>query len=365
MPQAAALARRVTKEARILVARANSTIAALQARDAKRDEPREQAKQRVAELRAAAREVEAALAADHAIALRRALPTLDALIDDVEPGDLPSAGAEYFESVTVAVVIALLLRFFVLEAFKIPSSSMYPTLEIGDHIFVNKILYGARLPFVGTHLFSTRGPKRGEVAVFMQPCDGRDFIKRIVALPGDTVEVRCDVVYVNGKKLPRSEITGTCEYEDRLEGAGWQKRPCRRFEEANGEHTYAIYQDPTRPSGTNDFPSEFRAAPKCPAGVHGDSAPQAIGQIVVTATTANTCEPQAHFVVPPGHVFAMGDNRDNSLDSRVWGPVPIENVKGKAMIIWLSYKDFDWADLLGVTGWRQFRPARMGNFVHP
>src|SRR5262249_20874197 len=103
------------------------------------------------------------------------------------------------ESIGIAILIALLLRAFVVEAFKIPSSSMVHTLEIGDHIFVNKFLYGVHVPFTDKKLFSLRAPRRGDVIVFINPCDQRDFIKRIVATAGDTVEVRCNILYINGK----------------------------------------------------------------------------------------------------------------------------------------------------------------------
>src|ERR1700759_2247167 len=101
------------------------------------------------------------------------------------------------------VATALALRAFVVEAFKIPSSSMYPTLEINDHIFVNKFIYGVRIPWTTTKLFALRGPPRGEVIVFIYPCDpDRDYIKRVVATAGQTVETRCGVLYVDGVAVP-------------------------------------------------------------------------------------------------------------------------------------------------------------------
>src|SRR3982750_338780 len=135
--------------------------------------------------------------------VRRSLPILDALVDELVKRPPKSTTRDYVESIGAAILIALALRAFVIEAFKIPSSSMYPTLEINDHIFVNKFIYGVRIPWTMTKLFELRGPKRGEVIVFIYPCDpDRDYIKRVIALAGDSVEVRCNVVYVNGKANP-------------------------------------------------------------------------------------------------------------------------------------------------------------------
>ena len=134
---------------------------------------------------------------------------LDSLVDELVKRPPKSTTRDYVESIGAAILIALALRAFVIEAFKIPSSSMYPTLEIGDHIFVNKFIYGVRIPWTSTKFFELRGPERGEVIVFMYPCEpDRDYIKRVVALAGDTVEVRCNVVYVNGVAVPSKMIEG-------------------------------------------------------------------------------------------------------------------------------------------------------------
>src|SRR3954462_2172628 len=115
--------------------------------------------------------------------VRANLPVLDALVDELVKRPPKSTTRDYIESIGAAILIALALRAFVIEAFKIPSSSMYPTLEIGDHIFVNKFIYGLRIPWTNTKLFELRGPKRGEVIVFIQPCmPDRDYIKRVIAL---------------------------------------------------------------------------------------------------------------------------------------------------------------------------------------
>src|SRR4051812_23458807 len=154
-------------------------------------------------------EVEDGLAKEDLARVRRALPALDSLVDELIKRPPKSTTRDYVESIGAAVLIALALRAFVIEAFKIPSSSMYPTLEIGDHIFVNKFIYGVRIPWTNTKLFELRGPARGEVIVFMQPCEpDRDYIKRVVALAGDTVEVRCNVVYVGHGDQPGVAVPG-------------------------------------------------------------------------------------------------------------------------------------------------------------
>ncbi len=213
------------------------------------------------------------------------------------------ASREYVESIGVAVLIALLLRAFVVEAFKIPSGSMIPTLQVGDHIFVNKFLFGARIPFTNIKLFNhVREPRRGEVIVFIFPVDpDKDFIKRIVGIPGDTVQVCADgQVSINGQALRREPLPGACEYDDYDEdrpSGNWHKVSCLGYREWNGVQTYVT--------------------------VHNDMAPPQL-------PTCNS------WTVPADSVFVMGDNRDNSHDSRYWKFVPYENIKGKAWFIWWS-----------------------------
>lgn len=208
---------------------------------------------------------------------------------------------EYIEAIGFAVLVALGIRAFVVEAFKIPSPSMYPTLSVGDNIFVNKFIYGPLVPGRSTRLFQGRNVERGEVVVFVFPTDpSKDFIKRVIGLPGDRVWVREDgSVEVNGRALPRCEI-GPWRGDDGEGVARIEQVPRRLFLEWHGNYHYLTLQNQA-----DDM-------------THGDHCVR---------------EP---CTVPPGQLFVMGDNRDNSYDSRFWGFVPQENVKGRALWIWWS-----------------------------
>jgi signal peptidase I len=334
------------------------------------------------DLESAVTEVDQALAAKDYQRVRQGLPVLDALVDELIKRPNKSTTRDYVESIGAAILIALALRAVVLEAFKIPSSSMYPTLEINDHIFVNKFIYGVRIPFTTTKLLEWRKPKRGEVIVFIQPCyPDRDYIKRVVATEGQTVEVRCNVVYVDGQAVEHRLIEGdSCSYEDQDESsARWFPRPCSEYAERVDGHEYLTYHDHDRPSrdeafarnpsnatpNDKDFPvlDGQHNPPSCRTQPDGIIPPNQLeGKIVEERKGVGACEPQLHYVVPPNHVFVMGDNRANSNDSRYWGSVPIENIKGKALFIWLSYRDID----LDLKVWKsrlRFRWDRIGNFV--
>ena len=132
---------------------------------------------------------------------------------------------EYAESIGVAVAIALLLRAFVVEAFQIPSGSMIPTLEVGDHIFVSKFSYGIGIPFTYKKLFQFGQPRRGDIIVFRYPADPEvDYIKRVVALPGEKIEVRKNEIFIDGKLMPRENVKGPCSYEDGPANQGMEKQ---------------------------------------------------------------------------------------------------------------------------------------------
>jgi len=370
--RAASLDRRVRKEATLLIRDARAALAL-----------KPELRGKGGDLATVTSDVEKGLREHDMKRVRYHLPILDALVDELVKRPPKSTTRDYVESIGAAILIALALRAFVIEAFKIPSSSMYPTLEVNDHIFVNKFLYGLRIPWTDIKLFQLRGPKRGEVIVFIKPCEpDRDFIKRVIATAGQTVEVRCDVVYVDGEPVSSTVTDPSCEYLDLPEGSTqWKPTACSRYRETVDGLTYDTFHDSDRPArdrrltgptgddishfGKYDFPKLDGAAeirnyvcspnidPKTKSPL--DAPNQKPGMMEWTKHTPNPCEQQLHFVVPEGHVFAMGDNRENSTDSRFWGAVPIENIKGKALFIWLSYQEF------GLTG---FRWSRIGSFVH-
>lgn len=178
---------------------------------------------------------------------------------------------EYAEAVVIAILLALFIRTFVVQAFKIPSGSMSETLQIGDHILVNKFLYGTKIPFTSLNLIPIRKPRQMDIIVFKYPEDeSKDFIKRVVGEPGDVIEIRDKTVYVNGQ--------------------AWVE-------------PYTVHRDPII------LPPENRS-------------------------------PRDNFgpvTVPENSYFVMGDNRDQSLDSRFWGTVKLEKIKGKAFVIYWSW----------------------------
>jgi signal peptidase I len=184
---------------------------------------------------------------------------------------------EYFESIVIAVILALFIRTFVVQAFKIPTGSMEETLLIGDHLLVNKFVFGPTESGFERALLPIGTIKRRDVLVFKYPEEPeRDFIKRVIGLPGETVELREKKVYVNGTPLDEPYV-------------------------------------------------HFLTAPGGPSELH-------------EVTSFDVRERYGPVTVPPNHYFVMGDNRDNSQDSRYWGFLPRENIKGKSLVIYWSYQ---------------------------
>ncbi|SEM19180.1 signal peptidase I Serine peptidase. MEROPS family S26A [Syntrophus gentianae] len=194
---------------------------------------------------------------------------------------------EYIEAIVIALIIAFFIRTFVIQAYKIPSGSMKPTLLIGDHILVNKFIYGIKMPYFRNTLIPIKEPRKGDIVVFIYPEDrSKDFIKRVIATSGDTVEIRNKKIYLNGK----------------------------------------LYKDNK--------------------GVYVDN-----------FNIPGSVQPRDNFgpvTVPPSSLFVMGDNRDQSYDSRFWGFVDRKDVLGKAIVIYWSWNRED----------HNVRWERFGNLLH-
>jgi signal peptidase I len=196
---------------------------------------------------------------------------------------------EYARSFFPVLAVVFVLRSFLVEPFQIPSSSMVPTLQVGDYILVNKYTYGIRLPVLRSKVLSLNEPRRGDVMVFFPPhMNDTYFIKRVVGLPGDTVTYRNKRLSVNGETVALQAVaelpSGKARYQLGLE--------------ALGEANHLMQVDAMRPA--RDF----------------------------------------SVVVKPGHYFMMGDNRDNSSDSRIWGQVPEKDIVGKAFAVWMHWDSF-------------------------
>jgi signal peptidase I len=198
---------------------------------------------------------------------------------------------EYCRSLFPVILIVLILRSFIVEPFRIPSGSMMPTLLVGDFILVNKYAYGIRLPVMNTKIIKVHEPKRGDVVVFRYPKDpSTDYIKRVIGLPGDKITYTDKHLYINGTPI---NVKDEADYQGVGAGVGMSGA---RLELENLEGVkHNILIDEHRPSMNNEY------------------------------------------VVPPGHYFVMGDNRDNSNDSRYWGTVPEENLVGRAFLIWMNW----------------------------
>ena len=208
-----------------------------------------------------------------------------------------SAVREYTEAIIIALVLALFIRTFIVQAFKIPSGSMLQTLLIGDHILVSKFIYGIKNPFSGSVLIPIKSPQRTDIVVFKYPKNPKlDYIKRVIAITGDTVEIKNKNVYINGTAIDEASYKKITDKDNIL---------------------------PASASPRDNF---------------------------------------GPVTVPEGSIFVMGDNRDNSYDSRFWGFVDLKEVRGKAFIIYWS-----WDVKKSLLSWGRFssvRLSRVGDILH-
>ena len=208
------------------------------------------------------------------------------------------------------ILVVFLLRSFLFEPFKIPSGSMKPTLLVGDLILVNKFHYGVRLPVINKKIIANHDPQRGDVMVFRYPKDtSTDYIKRVVGVPGDEISFRQQRLYLNGTLVPSEQIPPPGFYDDEL------RQYFPEWKEKLGDVEHRILLDPaSQPFYGPEDKITFPFRENCRYSAEGV-----------------TCK------VPPGNYFMMGDNRDNSQDSRFWGFVPDENIVGKAFFVWINF----------------------------
>ena len=217
----------------------------------------------------------------------------------LDTGEVPREPlyVEYSKSFFPVLLVVFILRSFIAEPFQIPSPSMVPTLKVGDFILVNKFTYGIRLPVIRTKIFDINQPQRGDVMVFFPPHESRYFIKRVIGLPGDSIRYANNQVFVNGELLEHEFIASesTRKTYDRCTAPGGQYQ---LFNETIDDNTHHIR--------------------KC--------------------TNPVAFVDDKTWEVPEKHYFMMGDNRDNSDDSRRWGFVPEENIVGRAFAVWMHWK---------------------------
>ncbi|MFA7667537.1 MAG: signal peptidase I [Burkholderiaceae bacterium] len=216
---------------------------------------------------------------------------------------------EYTAGLFPVILVVFALRSFVAEPFKIPSESMLPTLVVGDLILVNKFSYGVRLPVIHTKILDTGEPERGDVMVFRYPSDPSvDYIKRVIGKPGDQVAYLDKRLYINDEPVA---LVPAGQFEDRR-----RLTLSPQYSETLGTNTHHVLTEPDRPPFIQPM-ERFPYFENCRYERRGVSC-----------------------TVPDGHYFVMGDNRENSLDSRFWGFVPEGNIVGRAFLIWMNFSDF-------------------------
>jgi len=221
---------------------------------------------------------------------------------------------DYARSFFPVILAVLLFRTFLLEPFRIPSGSMMPTLLVGDFVLVNKFAYGLRLPVTDTKILDTGEPKRGDIAVFRYPLNPKeDYIKRIIGVPGDTIKVVGEDVSINGKPVPQT-LVGEYHGTDKVS---------IQMEENPNMSPVQLYTEDLDGIKHSTLHFRYTETYNC-LGSGGTLLPD------------GGCE----WKVPQGYYFAMGDNRDDSADSRFWGFVPEQNLAGKAFFIWFSLADW-------------------------
>lgn len=224
------------------------------------------------------------------------------------PGAKEPLWVEWGASFFPVILIVFVLRSFLFEPFKIPSGSMIPTLLVGDFILVNKFTYGIRLPVINKKIISLNEPQRGDVMVFRFPENpSQDYIKRVIGVPGDTVSYQHKQLTVNGKPVAAEKLNDYL-HPERLYYS-------EQYQAQLGNSPFRFLNDADAPAFIPDA-ARFPFRENCTYNAAGV-----------------TCK------VPSGHYFMMGDNRDNSRDSRAWGFVPEENIVGKAFFIWLNFSD--------------------------